>query len=96
MNAVSLDPAILDTGLILALCMLLGTLIIGLWRAWEGPSIGDRFTALLLTGTSGIAMLFLLGTLLQQAALYDVALVLALLAVVITVALTRRGSTQHD
>ncbi|MDJ0833973.1 MAG: monovalent cation/H+ antiporter complex subunit F [Gammaproteobacteria bacterium] len=75
--------------LLLALIVLLITLMIGLRRAWLGPTIQDRFSALLLLGTGGVAVLMLLGVLMALPALYDVALVLALLAVVITVALTR-------
>jgi multisubunit Na+/H+ antiporter MnhF subunit len=46
-------------------------------------------TSVLLLGTSGIAMLFLLASLLQTTALIDVALVLALLGAVVSAALTR-------
>lgn len=92
----SLDPNILNSGLLIALIALLAVLITGLWRVWLGPTIEDCFSALLLTGTNGIAMLLLLGVLLQSAALFDVAFVLALLAVVISVALTRGGHTQND
>ena len=95
MNIISLDPTALSGVLIFVLSILLLILGMGLWRAWLGPSTGDRFTALLLTGTTGIAMLFLLGSLLQQPALFDVAMVLALLAVVITAALTRGGNEDH-
>jgi len=75
--------------LLVALNLLMLSLLIGLVRAWIGPSIEDRFSAILLLGTGGVAILFILAILLPLAALYDVALVLALLAVVGTVALTR-------
>ena len=94
MSLVAINPDVLNAGLLLALIGLLAILLIGLWRAWLGPSIQDRFTALLLVGSSGVAMLLLLSVLLQQPALFDVALVLALLAVVISVALTRGGQPQ--
>ena len=94
MSLVAINPDVLNAGLLLALLGLLAILLIGLWRAWLGPSIQDRFTALLLVGSSGVAMLLLLSVLLQQPALFDVALVLALLAVVISVALTRGGQPQ--
>ncbi len=94
MSLVAINPDVLKAGLLLALLGLLAILLIGLWRAWLGPSIQDRFTALLLVGSSGVAMLLLLSVLLQQPALFDVALVLALLAVVISVALTRGGQPQ--
>ena len=94
MSLFEINPDLLNAGLLLALIGLLAILIAGLWRAWLGPSIQDRFTALLLVGSSGVAMLLLLSVLLQRPALFDVALVLALLAVVISVALTRGGQAQ--
>ena len=87
--------SILTIALLIALNLLLLSLLIGLIRAWLGPSVEDRFSAVLLMGTGGVAMLFILAILLQVAALYDVALVLALLAVVGTVALTQSESS-HD
>jgi multicomponent Na+:H+ antiporter subunit F len=59
-------------------------------RALRGPSLEDRLTSVLLLGSGGVGLLFLLSVLLQVPALIDVALVLALLAAVVTVALTRR------
>jgi multicomponent Na+:H+ antiporter subunit F len=87
--------SILTIALLIALNLLLISLLIGLIRAWLGPSVEDRFSAILLVGTGGVAMLFILALLLQVAALYDVALVLALLAVVGTVALTQ-SERNHD
>lgn len=81
--------------LLSALNLLLLSLFIGLIRAWIGPSVQDRFSAVLLLGTGGVAILFMLAILLQLEALYDVALVLALLAVVGTVALTQ-SENNHD
>jgi len=89
------SASILTIALLIALNLLLLSLLIGLIRAWLGPSAADRFSAILLMGTGGVAMLFILAILLQVAALYDVALVLALLAVVGTVALTQSESS-HD
>jgi len=86
--------SLLGIALLIALNLLLLSLIIGLLRAWLGPRVEDRFSAILLLGTGGVAILFILALLLQVTALYDVALVLALLAVVGTVALTR--SEQPD
>ena len=81
--------SLLSIALLIALNLLLLSLIIGLLRAWLGPGIEDRFSAVLLLGTGGVAILFILALLLQAQAFYDVALVLALLAVVGTVALTQ-------
>jgi multicomponent Na+:H+ antiporter subunit F len=89
------STSILTIALLIALNFLLLSLLIGLIRAWLGPSVEDRFSAILLMGTGGVAMLFILAILLQVAALYDVALVLALLAVVGTVALTQ-SENRHD
>jgi multicomponent Na+:H+ antiporter subunit F len=85
----------LTIALLLALIILLSSLFIGLIRAWLGPTVEDRFSAILLIGTGGVAILLILANLLQITALYDVALVLALLAVVGTVALTQCENT-HD
>jgi multicomponent Na+:H+ antiporter subunit F len=81
----------IEIALLVALNLLLLSLFIGLVRAWRGPTAEDRFSAILLMGTGGVAILFILGLLLQLQALYDVALVLALLAVVGTVALIQSG-----
>ncbi len=89
------STSVLTIALLIALNLLLLSLLIGLFRAWLGPSVEDRFSAILLMGTGGVAILLLLAILLQAAALYDVALVLALLAVVGTVALTQSESS-HD
>ncbi len=89
------STSLLTIALLIALNLLLLSLLIGLFRAWLGPSVEDRFSAVLLMGTGGVAMLFILALLLQVTALYDVALVLALLAVVGTVALTQSENT-HD
>lgn len=90
------DPtSILTIALLIALNLLLLSLCIGFIRAWLGPSVEDRFSAILLIGTGGVAILLILAVLLQLEALYDVALVLALLAVVGTVALTQ-SEKDHD
>ena len=87
--------SILTIALLIALNLLMLSMLIGLARAWLGPSVEDRFSAILLLGTGGVAILFILAILLQVEALYDVALVLALLAVVGTVALTQ-SEKSHD
>lgn len=82
--------SLIELAVIIFIGLLLISLVLGLIRSYVGPSIEDRFTALLLLGTGGTAILMLLGVFLAMPALYDVALVLALLAVVITVGLTRK------
>jgi multicomponent Na+:H+ antiporter subunit F len=76
--------------LLLAAMLLVLTLLLGLFRAARGPSLEDRLTSVLLLGTGGVALLFILATILQSKALIDVALVLALLAAVASAALTRQ------
>lgn len=76
--------------LLLAAFGLLLTLVGGLVRALRGPTLEDRMLAVQLLGTGGVALLLLLAIALQQPALVDVALVLALLAAVAAAALTRR------
>jgi multicomponent Na+:H+ antiporter subunit F len=83
------STSIVTVALLVALNLMMLSLLIGLVRAWIGPKIEDRYSAILLLGTGGVAILFILAILLPLAALYDVALVLALLAIVGTVALTR-------
>jgi multicomponent Na+:H+ antiporter subunit F len=73
-----------------ALVVLLLTLAIGLLRALRGPTLQDRLLSLQLLGTGGVAFLLLMAALMQAPALVDVSLLLALLAAVAAVALTRR------
>lgn len=81
--------------LITGLIILFITLVIGLGRAVVGPTAEDRFSSLLLLGSGGVALILLLAILLNMPSLYDVALVLAMLAVVMTVAVSR-GRANHD
>jgi multicomponent Na+:H+ antiporter subunit F len=76
--------------LLIALLLLLLSLSAGLVRALRGPSLEDRMLSVQLLGTGGVALLLLLATLLELPSLLDVSLVLALLAAVSAVALTRR------
>ncbi|SFX59972.1 monovalent cation/H+ antiporter complex subunit F [Marinospirillum alkaliphilum] len=70
--------------------LLLLALLLGLWRIWAGPGRADRMLAAQLFGTTGVGLLLLLAELMQQPALRDVALVLALLAIMATVAFVAR------
>ena len=72
------------------------SLLLGLLRVLRGPGDGDRMLAMQLLGTAGVGILLLLGPLLDQPALVDVALVLALLAAIGTAAFTGRREDQHD
>ncbi|MDJ0807547.1 MAG: monovalent cation/H+ antiporter complex subunit F [Gammaproteobacteria bacterium] len=79
----------------LALLLLILSLGLGLLRVFIGPSVEDRMLSVQLMGTSGVALLLLLGFLVDSPATIDVALVLALLAAVSVAALTRRESNME-
>ncbi len=70
---------------------LLLALLLGIWRVWVGPRLADRMLAAQLFGTTGVGLLLLQAELFDQPALRDVALVLALLAVMATVAFVVRA-----
>ena len=65
----------------LALILIL-TITAGLWRAFAGPTRGDRLLALQMFGTTGTAGMLLLAQEQGLPALRDAALVLALLAAI--------------
>lgn len=69
--------------------LLLLTLIIGLWRVLRGPGRVDRLLAVQLFGTSGAALLLVLAQWQAAPGLRDAALVLALLAAMISAALVQ-------
>lgn len=63
----------------------------GMVRIFRGPSPADRMMSAQLFGTTGVAILLLLGYGLDQAVLNDVALVLALLSGIAVSAFVKRG-----
>ena len=69
--------------------LLLLTLIIGLWRVLRGPGRVDRLLVVQLFGTSGTALLLVLAQWQGAPALRDAALVLALLAAMVSAALVQ-------
>ncbi|WP_305044728.1 monovalent cation/H+ antiporter complex subunit F [Geoalkalibacter sp.] len=71
--------------------LLLVTILAGLVRVLRGPTATDRMLAAQLFGTTGVAILLLLGQAFGSSALWDAALVFALLAAVTAVAFVRRG-----
>lgn len=85
-----------DPMLLVALLVLLTTLLLGMARALRGPTLEDRMLSVQLLGTGGVAMLLLLAVMMRTPALLDVALVLALLAAVSAVAVTRRGASPRS
>lgn len=74
----------------LALVLLLSVMA-GMIRILRGPTPADRMLAAQLFGTTGVAIVLLLSHGLNLPALYDVALVLALLAAVAILAFVRRA-----
>jgi multicomponent Na+:H+ antiporter subunit F len=72
------------------------SLFLGLLRVLLGPGAGDRLLAIQLIGTAGVGILLLLNVLLNQPALLDVALLLALLAAVAAAAFTGQQKTRDD
>jgi multicomponent Na+:H+ antiporter subunit F len=79
----------MDALLLALAAFLLVTLAAGLLRVVRGPTRADSMLAAQLFGTTGVAILLLLAEALAAAALRDAALVLALLAVLATVAFVR-------
>lgn len=80
----------MTTLLLISALILLLSMGLGLLRVYIGPSLEDRMLSVQLVGTTGVGLLLLFGFLLEMPASFDVALVLALLAAVSVVALTRR------
>ncbi|MBE7375147.1 monovalent cation/H+ antiporter complex subunit F [Pseudomonas lopnurensis] len=77
--------------------LLLLTLVIGLGRVLRGPSRVDRLLAIQLLGTTGTALLLVLAQWQAAPALRDAALVLALLAAMVSAALVQLlRRSRHD
>jgi multicomponent Na+:H+ antiporter subunit F len=72
--------------------VLLTSVLAGLWRVVRGPTTADRMLAAQLFGTTGVAILLLLGQAAAAPAYWDVALVFAVLAAITGVAFVRRGA----
>ncbi len=82
--------------MILASILVLSVLA-GLWRVIQGPTKADRLLSVQLFGTAGAALMLVLAALAEQPAFRDAALVLALLAAVVSAALVqymRQGADQ--
>ena len=69
-----------------AIVFLLLNLGAGLWRAWKGPTDGDRLLTTLLFATTSVAVLLLMSAWLALPAIRTVALMLVLLATIISLA----------
>lgn len=81
--------------LTLALLLLL-TIAAGLVRVLRGPTAADRMLSAQLFGTTGVAILLLLGQAMGMPALWDAALVFALLAAVAAVAFVCRSPERNE
>lgn len=82
--------------MILAAVLVL-TVLAGLWRILKGPSQADRLLSVQLFGTTGAAVLLLLAYAVDQPAFRDAAVVLALLAAVVSAALVQfMRQHRHD
>ncbi len=71
---------------------LLANVLAGLVRLVRGPTPADRLVAALLFGTTGVGLLAVLADAAGAPALRNVALVLALLACVLSAAFTSRST----
>ena len=76
-----------------AAAFVLLTVAVGLIRLLRGPADADRIMAAQLLGTGAVAVLLLVATALDSTAVLDVALVLALLAVVLAAAFAADGAS---
>jgi multicomponent Na+:H+ antiporter subunit F len=75
-----------------AALVLLLSILLGLLRVLRGPTAADRMLAAQLFGTTGVAVLLLLGRAFEAPAFWDVALVFAVLAAITGIAFARRGA----
>ena len=80
----------------LVVMVLVFSFILGLMRVFLGPATEDRMMAVQLVGTTAVAMLIVFSALLGMPSAIDVALVLALLATVAALALSREQKTEAD
>ncbi|MFY0665011.1 MAG: multiple resistance and pH regulation protein F [Natronospirillum sp.] len=69
--------------------LLLLTIFVGLYRVVRGPTAVDRLMSIQLFGTAGVAIMLILAQMEDAPALRDAALVLALLAAVVSAALVQ-------
>lgn len=75
--------------------LLLLTVMASMVRVVVGPTRADRLLAIQLFGTAGTAVLLMMAYLWEQPALIDAALIIALLAAVITSALVQFLRREH-
>ncbi|MGD8784344.1 MAG: monovalent cation/H+ antiporter complex subunit F [Thioalkalispiraceae bacterium] len=80
----------------LAAVVLAISFFLGLVRVFLGPTNEDRMLSVQLVGTTAVALLVLFSQLMNLPAAVDVALILALLAAVAVIALTRQQIQEVD
>ncbi len=80
---------ILNTALYLALVVHIGLMAIALWRLWRGENVIDRLIGFDLTGVVTLAILVLIALIGQNSIYIDVALGLAALGFISTIALAK-------
>jgi multisubunit Na+/H+ antiporter MnhF subunit len=80
---------ILNTVLYLALIVHIGLIAIALWRVWQGENVLDRLMGFDLTGVLTLAILVLISLINQDSIYIDVALGLAALGFISTIALAK-------
>jgi multicomponent Na+:H+ antiporter subunit F len=76
--------------------VLLATIILGLGHVFRQPGRAESLLAALLFGSTGVALVLVLGKALGMERALDIALVFALLAAVLGVAFVLRGWPQDD
>lgn len=76
--------------------VLLLTIVLGLARVFRQAGRADSLLAAILFGTTGVALVLLLGAGLGSSGAVDIALVFALLAAVLGVAFVLRGWPDDD
>lgn len=68
----------------------------GMLRVLKGPTRADRMLALLLFGSTTVALLLILAELQEMSALRDVALLIVLLAAIISVAFVALPTASNE
>lgn len=80
----------------LLILFLIVNIIVAMVRIIRGPTRADRLMTAQLFGTTGVAILLLLGELLAMPALRDVALLFVLLATVLIIAFVRTAPPETE
>ena len=78
------------------LVVLVGTLVVGMWRVQRGPSAADRMLSALLIGATTVAILLVLAEWQQQPALRVATLLVVMLAAVAAVTFAAIGQSAPD